>query len=208
MFATRTFKIMKLFIVTVATLSYVALVFGNNLPFVSARRATLAFDGRVAEKEYVLAQNTGNVDNPGEVRFDHTRHSTKNYSIDGKGLIACVECHHTDQPKAAAAKLPPLESADPPDRTTTLTADLLATDPSAPDIKECRACHSPRGEKPRAWPEIPKVIYEGETESVTMTNEEAYHHNCNACHDQALILRPSLRIPSSQECATCHTGKR
>src|SRR5260370_38198461 len=35
----------------------------------------------------------------GEVAFDHTNHTTKNCSVDGKSLINCVECHHTDQPK-------------------------------------------------------------------------------------------------------------
>src|SRR5438128_728010 len=45
--------------------------------------------------------DTDSVDDKwGEVAFDHTNHATKNYTIDGKGTGTCIECHHTDQPKA------------------------------------------------------------------------------------------------------------
>src|SRR5258706_8429831 len=65
--------------------------------------------------------DTDSVDDKwGEVAFDHTNHTTKNYSIDGKSLINCVECHHTDQPKESL-KAPLVTS----DRTIALTANVL-----------------------------------------------------------------------------------
>src|SRR6266446_4606952 len=36
----------------------------------------------------------------GEIAFDHETHTRKNYIPDGKTVGTCVECHHTDQPKA------------------------------------------------------------------------------------------------------------
>src|SRR5258708_30857003 len=37
----------------------------------------------------------------GEVAFNHETHSIKQYSPDGTAVIACIECHHTDQPKSS-----------------------------------------------------------------------------------------------------------
>ena len=61
----------------------------------------------------------------GQVTFSHVKHNGGTYSIDGTGPIGCVECHHTAQPAAELAKHPPLKTAWPADRTTTLTADLF-----------------------------------------------------------------------------------
>ena len=44
-------------------------------------------------------------------------------------------------------------------------------------------------------------------EGRVLTNEEAYHRNCNSCHDQAAEARKGLKIPTSQECLKCHTGQ-
>src|SRR5215218_8084431 len=67
----------------------------------------------------------------GSVKFSHTDHVTKNRSVDGTKPIACVECHHTAQPASEAAKTPPLKTAWPADRTTTLTEEVFAKDPAA-----------------------------------------------------------------------------
>src|SRR4030095_7981745 len=61
----------------------------------------------------------------GKVTFSHANHTTKNYNIEGIKPIACIECHHVEQPASEAKKLPPHQTAYPPDRTTTVTADLL-----------------------------------------------------------------------------------
>lgn len=164
--------------------------------------------GRVPKDDYVLALDSKSKDAPA-APFSHLTHSTKNYSIDGKGLITCVECHHTDQPKSALKS--PYVSAFPADRTTTLTTDLLAKDPKAPDVLSCRACHEQTGAKPKSWPEIPKILYEGDTDPVVLNNEEAYHRNCNGCHDQALEARKTFITkapPAGTACAECHTGKK
>ena len=195
---------MKLTIVLAAVSGYLMLLLVGNPPSpVAASSATLK--ARVPEKEYLLNKGSKDADNK-EVFFNHDTHSTKNYSIDGTKLIDCVECHHTDQPKAALK--PPLLSAVPPDRTTTLTTDLLAKDAKAPDIDTCRSCHAQKGGKPTAWPEMPTVTYEGESEKVVMDNEQAYHRNCNVCHDQALEKRSGLKIPGSSDCSDCHSTKK
>src|ERR1041385_3567429 len=67
----------------------------------------------------------------GQVTFNHTKHATENRNAAMDGPIACVECHHTAQPAAEAAKNPPHKTAYPADRTTTLSLDLLASDPKA-----------------------------------------------------------------------------
>lgn len=170
--------------------------------------SSLSFDGRTQEKFYVLSKDAKrDVKKALPVPFNHETHSTKNYNVDGTGVIACVICHHTDQPASEAAKTPPLKSAFPADRKTTLTDGLLAKDPSAPDVLSCRSCHAQEGEKPKSWAENPSIVYEGDTDPTVLNNEEAYHRNCNSCHDLAVEKRPNLKIPTSQQCAECHTGK-
>lgn len=132
--------------------------------------------------------------------FDHVTHSTKNYSPDGKALITCVDCHHTDQP-AAALKLP-LKTSE---RTVTLTLDVLKA-PVAVGVKLCRACHLQVTDKSKP---IPEVTYEGDDEPTRMTNEIAYHLNCENCHDKAIKARPELKGKiggsSEDDCYTnCH----
>ncbi|HYY97768.1 MAG TPA: cytochrome c3 family protein, partial [Pyrinomonadaceae bacterium] len=79
------------------------------------------------------------------VTFSHVNHATKNYSVDGAHTIACVECHHTDQPAAEAAKHPPLKTANPADRTVTLTAETVK-DAKTPEVATCRSCHAQDGD--------------------------------------------------------------
>lgn len=199
---------MKLFIALGAAAFYLVLSFGSNHLDPKSAYRSLALDGRTPQKTYILSKDAKkDVKKALPVPFNHETHSTKNYNVDGTGVIGCTECHHTDQPAAEAAKHPPLKSAHPADRTTTLTADLLAKDPKAPDVLTCRSCHEQEGSKPKILAENPSLIYEGDTDPTVLTNEEAYHRNCNICHDLAVEKRPTLKIPTSQQCAECHSGK-
>src|SRR6185436_2917935 len=102
----------------------------------------------------------------GTIKFNHLDHITKNRSADGTKQIACVECHHTAQPAAEAAKHPPHKTAWPADRTTTLTADLFEKDASAPPVTMCHDCHARADEKPKLLPAIPTIKLEGAAEPV------------------------------------------
>ena len=194
---------MKLVIVLATVASYFCVAFGI-IPSPTAR------DGRVPKDDYVLSADAKKPADAPPVPFSHKNHSEKNYSIDGTAKIACVECHHTDQPAAEAAKKPPLKIGWPTGRTSTLTTDLMAKDPKEPDVISCRGCHAQEGSKPKVQSvgaDIPKVLYEGDTDPVELDNEEAYHRNCNTCHDLAVEARKQLKIPTSQECVKCHSGK-
>ncbi|HYN85687.1 MAG TPA: cytochrome c3 family protein [Pyrinomonadaceae bacterium] len=195
---------MKIFLALAALACYTA--FGLSAPTRTAAPPE-PFDGRAPAKEYLLSKDSKKKDGA-PVPFNHENHSTKNYSADGTRPITCVECHHTDQPAADAAKTPPLKTAHPADRKTTLTTDLLAKDSTAPDVLSCRACHAQEGQKPRVGGEIPSVTYEGDTDPTVLNNEEAYHRNCNVCHDLAVEKRKTLKIPTSQQCKECHTGPK
>jgi hypothetical protein len=139
----------------------------------------------------------------GAVSFNHADHATKNFNIEGTAPIACVECHHTEQPAAEVAKHPPLKTAWPADRTTTLTADLLK-DPKAPEVVGCRSCHSATGAKPKMLPEIPQMKSETSTAIITLNNQQAFHRGCAGCHDQVVKTRANAKAPTSQKCASCH----
>jgi hypothetical protein len=119
------------------------------------------------------------------------------YSEDGKSVIACTVCHHTDQPKAALTGV--LKTSE---RDVALTSDALKA-PTAADVKGCRECHAQDGAKPASWPDIPKVEYPDEGE-VVITNEEAYHRNCNSCHDAVKKRDAATKAPTT--CAACHNG--
>jgi cytochrome c553 len=140
----------------------------------------------------------------GPVTFSHTNHTTKNYSLEGKGPIACIECHHTAQPAAELAKHPPLKTAYPPDRTTTLTAELFQKDPKAAGVAACSNCHVKQGETPKLVPEIPQIKSESSTAILTLTNQMAFHRACAGCHDAVLKSRPDAKAPAQQKCALCH----
>jgi cytochrome c553 len=142
----------------------------------------------------------------GTVTFKHLDHIVKNRSVDGTKPIACVECHHTAHPAAEAAKLPPHKMVWPADRTTTLTAELLEKDPNAPAVNVCTDCHARADTKPKLLPEIPKLKFEGSDEETVLTNQQAFHRTCGACHDAAVKAKPDLAPPppTSKKCVACH----
>lgn len=159
-----------------------------------------AQEGRKPKDEYVL----GPYAKLGGVKFSHVDHVTKNRSVDGTKPIACVECHHTAQPASEAAKHPPHKTAWPADRTTTLTADLLEKDPSAPPVNVCGDCHARAGMKPKLLPELPKIQLEGSAEPVTLDNQQAFHRNCSGCHDEVAKTGRASTGPTSKKCVACH----
>ena len=198
---------MKLFAAAAVFACCLGLTFGCRVSGLRSVPAALtAPDARVPKDTYRLSVDAKKPSDAPPAPFSHLNHSTKNYSADGTRLIACVECHHTEQPASAAAKTPPLKTAHPADRTTTLTADLLAKDPQAPDVVACRACHAQEGVKPKLLAANPIVTYDGDTDPTILDNEEAYHRNCNICHDQVAERKKEFKI-TSQKCAECHTGK-
>jgi len=196
---------MKLSIVSAALVCFLCVVGCSALKSGSA--ALTAQGGQVPKDEYRLSTDSKKDKAKSlPVPFSHVNHATKNYSPDGTKTIGCVECHHTDQPAAEAAKHPPLKTAHPADRTVTLTAET-AKDPKTPTVETCRACHAQEGTKPKIGDAIPEVTYEGDTDPTVLTNEEAYHRNCNVCHDAAAEMRKVPNAPTTKECAKCHTGK-
>jgi hypothetical protein len=139
----------------------------------------------------------------GKVTFSHLNHTSKNYNIEGTRPVYCIECHHVEQPVAEAKKLPPHHTAYPPDRTTTLTAELLAKEPGT-KVTPCRSCHARKEEKPALWPAIPEIKSENSTAIMTMTNQQAFHRACAGCHDQVVKTRPEAKAPGTTKCTACH----
>jgi hypothetical protein len=138
-----------------------------------------------------------------EAAFDHIKHSTlPNYGLDGKTIAACVDCHHTDQPAAPAA-MPFLVSFE---RKEVLTTKQLEA--SKQPVKSCRACHfQASAEETDEYP--PKsVTYPKEMNrppSGKLTNEIAYHLNCNTCHESAKKRDAKIKAPVT--CDDCHVKK-
>jgi len=184
----------KLFVLIalLASLS-VVLVAGN---IASMAPQEIPKESKTQPKEVTLDKDSQS-DKYADVAFNHENHATKNYSVEGTAVIACVECHHTDQP---AAKLTaPLKTSE---RDVVLTAKVLeAADAKA--VKTCRACHLQAGDDSAT---IPSVTYPGKTTPTKLTNEIAYHTNCNICHDKVLAARPALKgkLPGSNDCVPCH----
>src|SRR5256714_13940502 len=153
-------------------------------------------ESKTQPKEVVLAKDSQS-DKYAEVAFNHENHSSKKYSPDGQSMLTCVECHHTDQP--AANLKPPLKTSE---RTVVLTTASLAAADAKP-VKSCRACHLQAGDDSAT---IPTVTYPDKPAPTKLTNEIAYHTNCNVCHDSAIKARPALKgkIPGSADCLFCH----
>ena len=199
---------MKLLIVSATLACLLCVIIGCNSRALRSGAGALVADGKTPQDTYMLSTDSKKDKAKSlPVNFSHLNHSTKKeYSLDGTQVVGCIECHHTEQPAAEAAKHPPLKSAYPADRTVTLTGET-AKDAKTPDVQNCRACHAQEGDKPKLLDANPQVTYEGDTDATVLTNEEAYHRNCNSCHDQAVEARKGLKIPTSQECLKCHTGQ-
>src|SRR5688500_5262769 len=137
---------MKLFIAS-AALACFACVVGCNSSALKSGSASLTAQGAQAPQDEYKLSTDSKKDKAKSlpVTFSHVNHATKNYSIDGTKTIGCVECHHTDQPAAEAAKHPPLKSAHPADRAVTLTAET-AKDAKTPKVETCRSCHAQDGD--------------------------------------------------------------
>lgn len=187
---------MKLLVAFVAALGCLALFIAGNgyAPASSPRPASE--DSKVQPKQIALSKDSQS-DKYAEVAFNHENHSLKNYSVDGTAVIPCVECHHTDQP--ASALKPPLKTSE---REAPLTTTLLAA-ADAKGVKTCRTCHLQVGDD--SGP-IPTVTYAGKTTPTKLTNDIAYHTNCNICHDKAIAARPALKgkAYASTDCVPCH----
>ena len=187
---------MKVLIIFAGLMCSIALVFSGP----TVTRHASAQEKKIPEV-IVLAKEA----KLGQVTFNHLKHITEKRNPDGNGQLACVDCHHTAQPAAEAAKHPPHKTAFPADRTTTLTAELLEKDP-ATVVNVCTDCHARTDQKPKLLPEIPSVKFEGAAEATVMTNQQAFHHNCGDCHDAVVKARPALdpAPPTSKKCTNCH----
>lgn len=140
----------------------------------------------------------------GQVTFNHVKHNGGTYSIDGTGPIACIECHHAAQPASELVKHPPLKTAWPSDRTTTLTAELFAKGSAAAGVAACRDCHARAGEKPKLLPAIPEIKHESSTAMISLTNQQALHRNCAGCHTEIAKTKKPIKGPTNMQCTLCH----
>ncbi len=144
-------------------------------------------------KKFTLSKDS--LSEYGEAPFDHETHAEGKYSPDGKSVVACVECHHTDQPKSALK--PPLVTSE---RDVALTMETWKA--STQKVNECRSCHFQEGNVPdgKTMPELNGKV---------LNNEYSYHVNCNVCHDAAFKARPELKgkkgFATSKDCLVCHT---
>ncbi len=187
---------MKKLILLIVALGCVAMVVGGKHSSAPWVQAVQEKESKTQPKEVTLDKDSQS-DKYGDVPFNHENHATKMYSSDGKSVLTCVECHHSDQP--ASALQPPLKTSE---RSVVLTAALLTAADAKP-VKTCRACHLQAGDDSAA---LPTVTYPGKSAPTKLTNEIAYHTNCNLCHDKAIALRPALKGkgPGSNDCFPCH----
>jgi hypothetical protein len=171
-----------------------------NKPAANTPSAPAAAGDKMIAKSFTLG--TDSQSEYGESTFNHENHAFKMYSPDGKSVMGCVECHHTDQPKSGLK--PPLSTSE---RDVTLTFDEWKKSPQK--VNECRACHFQDGAVPDGKT-MPSATYTdgGKSVSKDLSNELAFHINCNTCHDEAFKLRPELKskpgFATSKDCTTCH----
>jgi hypothetical protein len=187
---------MKILVIFILTLGCIAVVRVGNSSIPANAAITQEKESKTQPKETVLDKDSQS-DKYGEVAFNHESHSTKNYSVDGQNVLTCVECHHTDQP--AANLKAPLKTSE---RTVVLTAATLQAADAKP-VKTCRACHLQAGDDSAT---LPTVQYPDKPAPTKLTNEIAYHLNCNTCHDKAIAARPAVKgkAPGSNDCYPCH----
>src|SRR5438552_3599706 len=173
---------MKLTLALLACVACLTLIGIKGSPVFPPRAVTLE-ESKTQPKEVVLDKDSQS-DKYGEVAFNHENHSTKNYNPDGTTVTACTFCHHTDQPAAALKGL--LKTSE---RDVALSSALLLTADAKP-VKTCRTCHAQAGDDSV---KLPVVTYPDKPAPTKMTNEVAYHNNCNVCHDKAIAAKPALK---------------
>ena len=160
-------------------------------PAANAAKPPAGGDKKIA-KNFTLGKDS--LSEYGEVPFDHETHAEGKYSPDGKSVVGCVECHHTDQPKSAMK--PPLVTSE---RNVVLTMDTWRS--STQKVNECRFCHFQESNIPDGK-EMPVLA------GKDLNNEYSYHVNCNTCHDAAFKARPELKgrkgFATSKDCLICH----
>lgn len=182
-------------LIAIAALACLAvIVVADNSAFTASQ--DIPKESKVQPKEVVLGKDSQS-DKYGDVPFNHETHSLKNYSIDGKSVLTCMECHHTDQPVSALK--PPLKTGE---RDVALTTAVLEAADSKP-VKSCRVCHLQAGDDSAP---MPTITYPDKPAATKLNNEVGYHLNCNICHDKAIAARPALKgkIPGSNDCLPCH----
>lgn len=140
----------------------------------------------------------------GQVTFNHAKHNNGAYNITPGTPIACISCHHTAQPAAEVAKHPPLKTAWPADRTTSLTAELFVKGPREAGVANCRECHARTGEKPKLLAAIPEVKHEGSPALISLNNMQALHRTCAGCHTEVKKTIPTSKAPTANQCTMCH----
>lgn len=164
----------------------------NTAANTAAPKPSASAGGKTIAKMFTLGLDS--LSEYGEAPFDHDTHAFGKYSPDGKNVMGCVECHHTDQPKSALK--PPYATSE---RDEVLTFEVFQR--SSQKVTSCRACHFQDGNVP-----------DGKTMPTAgnkdLNNQLAYHINCNTCHDAAFKLRPELKtrkgFATSKDCAVCH----
>ena len=189
---------MRLFLVIVTVVGYFGLLLVGGSPLNISTSAN-PFNSKVQPKEVTLgrdAKATGQGSK--SVLFTHDTHSLRPYSADGKSVIGCAECHHTDQPKRALKGV--LRTSEREEMLTTASLEKADAKP----VKTCRECHAQTDVKPALWPASPEVTYPDEDAPITLNNEEAYHRNCNVCHDAVKKRNPATKAPVT--CVQCHNG--
>lgn len=189
-------KIKVLYTLAAATFCVLAIAFATGIPghHAQAQDAPKMPDVIVLGKDAKL----------GQITFNHVKHNGGTYTIDQAGPIQCISCHHTARPASEIAKTPPLRTAWPADRTTTLTAELFAKDPKGAGVAACRDCHARAGMTPKLIPAIPEIKHEGSAALITMTNQQAFHRTCAGCHTEAKKTRPAITAPTTTQCTMCH----
>lgn len=191
---------MRSFLVLATVVIYLGLLLTGSTAPSTSTTANL-FGSKIQPYEVLLGKNAkAGGQGAKAVYFTHEKHATKPYSADGKSVIGCTECHHTDQPKSALRGV--LKTSE---RDEFLTPCLLEKADAKP-VKTCRECHAQIDIKPTGRPANPEVTYPDDSEPVTLTNEEIYHRNCNVCHDEVKKRDPKTIAPVT--CLQCHGGAR
>lgn len=140
----------------------------------------------------------------GQVTFNHVKHNSGAYNITPGTPIACISCHHTAQPAAEVAKHPPLKTAWPTDRATSLTVELFAKGAREAGVAACRECHARTGEKPKLLPAIPEIKHEASSALISLNNMTALHRTCAGCHTEVKKTIPTSKAPTQNQCTVCH----